>query len=143
MWARALGAYLELAVGDALGATTEFMTPSEIQRWYGLHTEICGEDWLRLVPGAVTDDTEMTLALGCLLLCMGGVVAVDIAEEFSGWMHSKPVDIGNTVRRGIMHFRETGESEVARDENSAGNGACMRCLPIALLHYHREQTTLV
>ena len=29
---RALGAYLGLAIGDALGATVEFMTPGEIAR---------------------------------------------------------------------------------------------------------------
>ena len=32
---RALGAYLGLAVGDALGATVEFMLPQEIRYKYG------------------------------------------------------------------------------------------------------------
>jgi len=45
---RALGAYLGLAVGDALDATVEFMTPKEIRAQYGAHREIIGGGWLRL-----------------------------------------------------------------------------------------------
>ncbi len=129
---RALGAYLGLAVGDSLGATTEFMTPREIQQQYGTHDSICGGGWLRLKAGEVTDDTEMSLALGDAIIAKGGVEATAAAEAFSNWMRGKPVDIGNTVRRGIIHFRATGESAVAVNEYDAGNGACMRSLPIAL-----------
>lgn len=129
---RAIGAYLGLAVGDALGATVEFMTSNEIQARYGVHDRIVGGGWLRLPVGAVTDDTGMALALGNSILQEGGVDASAVAEAFSDWMRSKPVDIGNTVRRGILHFRNTGESVVPYQEDGAGNGACMRCLPVAL-----------
>ena len=47
---RAIGAYLGLAVGDALGATTEFMTPREIRETYGVHRKIRGGGWLRDWP---------------------------------------------------------------------------------------------
>ncbi|MGM0594764.1 MAG: ADP-ribosyl-[dinitrogen reductase] hydrolase, partial [Pseudomonadota bacterium] len=129
---RATAAYLGLALGDALGATVEFMTPNEIAHQYGLHDEICGGGWLRLRPGLVTDDTTMSLALGSALISQGGVVPHVIAEHFDRWMRDKPVDIGHTVRRGILHFRRTGETEVSPNEHDAGNGACMRTLPIAL-----------
>ena len=134
---RAIGAYLGLAVGDALGATTEFMTPNEIQNEYGVHTNIIGGGWLRLKPGQVTDDTQMSLALGQSMLDNHGVVQEKVAESFSEWMRSKPVDIGNTVRRGIIHFRTTGQAQVPVNEHGAGNGACMRCLPLALF-YHQQ-----
>ncbi len=55
----------------------------------------------------------------------------DYARAFDTWMRSKPVDIGNTVRRGISHFRRTGLARVPPSED-AGNGATMRCAPIAL-----------
>ena len=54
---RALGAYLGLAIGDALGATVEFMRPREIQLQYGVHRDIVGGGWLKLARGQVTDDT--------------------------------------------------------------------------------------
>ncbi len=133
---RAVGAYLGVAVGDALGATTEFLTPREIEHKYGVHNKIIGGGWLHLKPGRVTDDTEMSLALGRAILHEGEVVAASAAEAFSEWMRTKPVDIGNTVRRGIVHFRNSGESFVPENEYDAGNGACMRSVPIALRYWN-------
>lgn len=129
---RALGAYLGLAVGDALGATVEFMTPREISHTYGSHQDICGGGWLHLKPGQVTDDTEMTLALGQAILQAGGFRAQTIAEAFDGWLKSKPVDVGHTVRRGIVRFRTHGTTSGGVDDFDAGNGAVMRALPVAL-----------
>ena len=139
---RALGAYVGLAVGDALGATTEFMTPREIQLAHGVHDEILGGGWLKLKPGHVTDDTEMSLALGQAIIDCNGVESRAVAEAFSNWMRSKPVDIGNTVRRGIIHYRSTGQSCVEQNDYDAGNGACMRSLPIALYCCHASEQTL-
>ncbi|MBI1284310.1 MAG: ADP-ribosyl-[dinitrogen reductase] hydrolase [Thiobacillus sp.] len=129
---RAIAAYLGLALGDALGATVEFMTPREIAAQYAVHDTIRGGGWLRLRPGQVTDDTTMALASGAAILQSGGVDALAIARAFDDWMRAKPVDIGNTVRRGLMHFRATGLPEVAPSEHDAGNGAAMRVLPVAL-----------
>ncbi|MBD3660699.1 MAG: ADP-ribosylglycohydrolase family protein, partial [Arenibacter algicola] len=129
---RARGAYLGLAVGDALGATVEFMTPREIRHAHGVHADIVGGGWLHLKPGRVTDDTEMSLALGDAILAEGGFRAEAIADHFDAWLKSKPVDVGNTVRRGIVRYRTHGS--VAGPENAfdAGNGAVMRTLPVAL-----------
>lgn len=129
---RGIAAYLGLAVGDALGATVEFMTPAEIRHEYGVHQHLCGGGWLKLKPGDITDDTEMSLALGDAILSAGRVEPVSVAEAFSDWMRGKPKDIGNTVRRGIVQFRRTGQTEMPASEHDAGNGACMRCLPVAL-----------
>ena len=49
---RALGAFLGVAVGDALGATVEFMTAQEIAAQYKIHNQIIGGGWLHLKPGA-------------------------------------------------------------------------------------------
>lgn len=129
---RALGAYLGLAVGDALGATVEFMTPREIQLQYGCHIDIIGGGWLKLKPGHVTDDTEMSIALGAAIISDGGFRARSIALAFDAWLKSKPVDVGHTVRRGIVRFRTQGTTQAVEDEYDAGNGAVMRVLPAAL-----------
>ncbi|AGA91932.1 ADP-ribosyl-(dinitrogen reductase) hydrolase [Thioflavicoccus mobilis 8321] len=129
---RAAAAYLGLAIGDALGATVEFMTPREIHEVHGEHRDIAGGGWLRLRKGRVTDDTEMSLVLGRTILAHGRVEPQAVAEGFSDWMRTKPVDIGHTVRRGISLYRRTGTVEVPENDYDAGNGACMRCLPVAL-----------
>lgn len=140
--ARAAGAYLGLAVGDALGATLEFLTPREIRNRHGLHRDIVGGGWLHLRRGQVTDDTEMSLALGRSILATGRVAPKAVAEAFSAWMATKPVDIGQTVRRGILHYRRNGETAVPPNEFDAGNGACMRCLPVALAYRNAAEAEL-
>ncbi|HEY0722163.1 MAG TPA: ADP-ribosyl-[dinitrogen reductase] hydrolase [Gammaproteobacteria bacterium] len=129
---RAIAAYLGLASGDALGATVEFMTPREIRSEYGVHRDIIGGGWLGLKPGQVTDDTTMSLALGEAILAARTIEPHAMGAAFDAWMRAKPVDIGNTVRRGILNFRNNGTTSVAPNDHDAGNGACMRVLPVAL-----------
>lgn len=137
---RALGAYLGFAVGDALGATVEFMTASEIADRYGVHDRIIGGGWLRLAPGAVTDDTEMALALGRSLIRYGGLDLHDLCEEFAVWLKKGPVDVGNTCRRGIRRYLTEGSVAGPFFEGDAGNGAAMRVLPLALATLGRPDT---
>ena len=129
---RSLAAYLGLAVGDALGATTEFMLPSEIRAAYGLHRHIIGGGWLRLKPGKVTDDTTMALALGDALIRERGMNAKAVADFFVEWMRSKPPDIGGTVRSGLRRYILDGSLEAPMSDQAAGNGAAMRNLPVVL-----------
>jgi ADP-ribosyl-[dinitrogen reductase] hydrolase len=132
---RALAAYLGFAIGDALGATVEFMTKGEIAAAYGVHRDIVGGGWLKLKPGQVTDDTEMTLALGRSLIRRGGFDARDVCEEFAAWLKTGPADVGNTCRRGIRRYIMHGTVEGSFSDGDAGNGAAMRILPVALATY--------
>lgn len=131
---RALGAYLGLALGDALGATVEFMTAREIAYEHGVHREIAGGGWLRLKPGAVTDDTTMTLALGDAMAGSGAWSMDAVAASFVRWFRSRPVDCGNTCRRGISRFLANGSLSAPPSEADGGNGALMRNLPVVLAH---------
>jgi ADP-ribosyl-[dinitrogen reductase] hydrolase len=141
---RAVAAYLGLAIGDALGATVEFMTPAEIRQQYGTHREIRGGGWLRLRPGQVTDDTTMSLALGRAILdCGGRVEALACARAFDAWMRAKPVDIGNTVRRNLVSFRHSGDPVAPPSAHDAGNGAAMRVLPVAIATLGAPAETVV
>jgi ADP-ribosyl-[dinitrogen reductase] hydrolase len=129
---RATAAFLGLALGDALGATTEFMTPGEIRAKYRVHHQLIGGGWLRLKPGQVTDDTEMSLHLARALIRSGRWDLPGIAEEFALWMKSRPVDIGATCRRGIREYLCNGRLEAPFNEWDAGNGGVMRMAPVAL-----------
>ncbi|MBT3066428.1 ADP-ribosyl-[dinitrogen reductase] hydrolase [Rhodoferax sp. U11-2br] len=140
---RALGAYLGLAIGDALGATVEFMRPREIAHQYGVHRDIIGGGWLKLARGQVTDDTTMSLALGEALLQAGAPALIAhahgdetltrrIGQAYVQWFKAKPVDCGNTCRRGIMRFMHEGTLSGELNPGDGGNGALMRNLPAVL-----------
>ena len=137
---RCLGAYLGLALGDALGATVEFMTPREIRQQFarqgGLHRHIVGGGWLKLRPGQVTDDTTMSLALGeALLLGHRSGRPWDttlVADGFVAWWRGRPVDCGNTCRRGIQRYLRDGSLAGPEQDGDGGNGALMRLLPAAI-----------
>jgi ADP-ribosyl-[dinitrogen reductase] hydrolase len=139
LWNRALGAFLGLAVGDALGATVEFMTAREIAARCRVHKEIIGGGWLDLKPGRVTDDTEMALALGSAAIASGGWNARAIADAFVAWMRKPPVDIGNTCRRGLTNYICTGDLCAPFGENNCGNGAAMRHLPTVFVSLASEE----
>jgi len=129
---RARAAFLGLALGDALGAAVEFMTADEIREKHGVLREIAGGGWLRLRPGQVTDDTEMSL---CLARAIDGASGFDlhaIADRLGEWLRRGPVDVGNTVRRGIRRYLHEGTLSGPPADGDAGNGAAMRMVPVAL-----------
>lgn len=129
---KARAAFMGVALGDALGATTEFMTPREIKVQFGVHDQIIGKGWLYLKPGQVTDDTEMSLWMGRAIRNSGGWDLSAIADAFAGWMKSRPVDIGSTCSRGIRNYIVNNSLEVPLNQWDAGNGALMRMVPVAL-----------
>ncbi|MGR9054240.1 MAG: ADP-ribosyl-[dinitrogen reductase] hydrolase [Gammaproteobacteria bacterium] len=129
---KALGAYLGFACGDALGATVEFMTPRRIRERYGIHRDIVGGGWLHLEPGQITDDTQMSLALGQAVIDKQGWDLASVADRFVAWFDGNPPDVGNTCRRGIERYRHNGSLEGPVRDDEAGNGACMRNLPVVL-----------
>ncbi len=130
--ARAQASFLGLALGDALGATVEFMTPAEIRAKHGVHREIVGGGWLRLRPGCVTDDTEMSLCIARAIDAAGGWDLRAIADRFVAWLRSRPIDVGSTVRKGIRRYMLEGTLEGPRHAGDGGNGAVMRMVPVAL-----------
>jgi ADP-ribosyl-[dinitrogen reductase] hydrolase len=129
---RARAAFLGLALGDALGATVEFLTPGEIRTKHGVHRDIVGGGWLDLRPGRVTDDTEMSLLLARTVVERGALDVRAVAEAFAAWLKAGPVDAGHTVRRGIRRYLADGSLEAPPSSGDAGNGAAMRMVPVAL-----------
>lgn len=129
---RAKAAFVGMAIGDALGATVEFMTVPEIKAKYGTFKDITGGGWLRLKPGQVTDDTQMALCIARAVITNQGWSLNSVAENFALWLRSKPVDCGDTCRKGIRAYMLDGRLEAEPNEWDAGNGAAMRILPVAL-----------
>ncbi|TCS81041.1 ADP-ribosylglycohydrolase family protein [Tepidibacillus fermentans] len=133
------GALFGVAVGDALGGTTEFMTPEQIQQKYGRLTEIVGGGVWNLEPGETTDDTAMTIAVAKGIIANSKDPVPAIGEEFMKWFQTNPKDVGRTVSLALEQYIETNDWELAVSKahelgngRSAGNGTLMRTLPVAL-----------
>lgn len=128
------GAIYGFAIGDAMGATTEFMSEKEIRRTYGRVHDIIGGGWLKLQPGEVTDDTQMTMCVMDAIMKMP-----DTPEEFSkycadnfiAWLKTRPKDVGGQCYRGIISLMQG--KYIERDETARGNGSLMRAMPLAVL----------
>ena len=129
---RARAAFIGMAIGDAMGATVEFLTAAEIQGKYGVFKNIIGGGWLHLKPGQVTDDTEMALCIARAIVQSQGWSLDQIARNFAAWLKSRPVDCGDTCRKGIRSYMLKGTLETQLNEWDAGNGAAMRILPAVL-----------
>lgn len=132
------GGLYGVAVGDALGGTTEFMSPGEIKAQYGYLREIIGGGVWRLAPGEVTDDTMMTLCVAEGIMEQPAEPMEPIGHRFLEWYETKPKDIGNIIRR-VFERYEGDWLEAAFYAHhdlgqSGGNGSLMRCLPVALAY---------
>lgn len=120
------------AIGDAMGATTEFMNESDIKHKYGIVDDLIGGGWLNTIPGEVTDDTQMTICvIDAIMNCDG---KIDLFEEicasnFIKWYNSNPKDVGGQCSKAINILKN---GKRIKPNNGLGNGSLMRALPCAL-----------
>lgn len=147
------GSLYGFAIGDAMGATTEFMDEVQIKKRYGEVRDIIGGGWLHLKAGEVTDDTQMTMCV-CEAIEFGfGEVRNWSYREYSSpedamlnrccnnfikWLLTNPKDVGGCCNRVISSFVRKKSAKYkawhkkADDPGSLGNGSLMRTLPIIL-----------
>ncbi|MBB6445331.1 ADP-ribosylglycohydrolase family protein [Bacillus benzoevorans] len=134
------GALFGVAIGDALGGTTEFLTKEEIERRHGVLRDVSGGGCWGLEKGETTDDTAMTMAVAKGILQNPEEPIEAIGKEFLTWYDSRPKDIGIIISTVLGTFNgnwfETAKHAHFEYLNgmSAGNGSLMRCLPAALAY---------
>lgn len=136
------GGLFGVAVGDALGATFEFMAREEILSRHGSKREMVGGGWLGLQPGEVTDDTDMTLCVARGIIASPQDPVEEIGRQFLAWYQTDPKDVGATIRTALGAYTKTGDWEQARaltwqrhGGRVAGNGCLMRTLPISFAYF--------
>ena len=146
MYTRFLGCLLGLATGDALGTTLEFCQPGTFEPI----EDMVGGGPFNLPPGYWTDDTSMALCLAESLLECDGFDPVDQIQRYTRWWREgylsstgRCFDIGNTVRRALMCFEETGEPFPGpADPWSAGNGSIMRLAPVPMFYFRDPELAI-
>ncbi|RVU25124.1 ADP-ribosylglycohydrolase family protein [Streptomyces antnestii] len=133
----ATGSLIGLALGDALGFPTEFNdVPSILAK--------CGP-WRQMAlptPAIVTDDTQMTLAVGNALRTAtdSGLLApqrmeAPLREEFTAWYRSPENNRapGNTCLQACDLLAQGKPWREASRIGSKGCGANMRVAPVGLI----------
>jgi ADP-ribosylglycohydrolase len=129
---RIRGMLLGLAIGDALGNTSEGQAPTDRAARHGeirdyLPNHLAGN---RRV-GLPSDDSQLAFWTLESLLERGELDPEDLSARFA----SRPiVGVGESMQR-FLNNRESGMSPWYRcGAESAGNGALMRIAPVVLLH---------
>src|SRR6266700_6952145 len=141
---RASGCLFGLALGDALGADTEFFSVQEILRNHPPHgpLEPPGN------PALVTDDTQMALAVGEALLqadspYTAATLEAPLRQAFIDWYHRPDnnrapgitcLTACEQLERGLPWYEATNIS-------SKGCGANMRMAPVVLLPAGKDGIT--
>ena len=136
---RVAGAFVGLAVGDALGAPVEFCRRGTFEEV----TEYRAGGKFDLPAGAWTDDTAMALCLAQSLIEEGELNAEDLLKRFSRWLEKgentstgESVGVGQNTLRTLGDFWRKGTLVAERfGSKNEGNGSLMRLSPIACHAY--------
>ena len=133
------GALLGLAVGEALGAPAEFLSPRQVAERYGVITEMLGGGCHAVAPGETTDATDMMLCLAESLAERGGFDPEDVMARYVRWFEGGPRDVSLTVRTVMLSVRAGTPWDLASrraweilGSPNSGNGSLARCAPVAL-----------
>ena len=136
---RVEGMLLGLAIGDALGNTSEGLLPGDRRARYG---EI--RDYLpnrhaegRRV-GLPSDDTQLAFRTLAQLLEDGELLPEHLAERFAA---ERIFGIGQAVAQFVFNVR-AGQPWHRAGPHSAGNGALMRIAPVLLPHLSNPSPAL-
>lgn len=149
----ATGCLLGALVGDAAGATLEFLehdpTPEEVA-WA---MSMPGGGDLQVAPGQITDDGELTLCLAQALAESKTFDLEKIARNYAKWVESHPFDMGFTTSYSLGSYREVDVSQegyAAIMKKSAlkmcigskANGSLMRNTPLGIWGHNLEASEI-
>jgi len=129
-----------LAIGDALGRETEFMSLHRIKSTYGADgiTDLPE-------PALFTDDTQMSVAIAEALVSSGDkdleTIMQTVKDEFVKWYHSpeNTRSPGRTCLTGVANMEQGTHWSKSGVAGSKGCGSAMRAAPIGYLYQHDSE----
>lgn len=143
----ALGALLGALVGDAAGATLEFLDHVPSREEVDRALTMPGGGCWHVAPGQITDDGELTIALALGLAESPCFDRERVARRYADWIESAPFDIGGTTLNSLGSFERGRWAGVARERGyaaamsgaarelcmgSKANGSLMRATPLGV-----------
>src|SRR5262245_7686138 len=89
-----LACLLGACVGDAAGVVLEFIGRKPEAAEVARAMTMLGGGFLRVAPGQITDDGELTLCLARALAASTKFDKEKIALSYADWVRSRPFDMG-------------------------------------------------
>lgn len=134
------GMLLGLAIGDALGATSEGKQPAERHDLYGeIRDYIPGRRSNFKAIGVATDDTQLSFWTLEQLIDDSGLNPDNLARKFC---KDHIIGIGGTVKGFIKNYKDRHLPWYDAGLDSLGNGALMRIAPVVLPYLHSPGSSL-
>jgi ADP-ribosylglycohydrolase len=147
--AKATGCLAGVALGDALGRATEFMTREDIRARFGWLDRFAAPPEYHPGHGdplgTITDDTEQTLIIADLLAAGGALTPEVVAAGLMRWARRRDglanPYLGPSTRRALAALLN-GTSPHETGKGGTTNGAAMRVAPIGIAHAGALEGTL-
>jgi ADP-ribosylglycohydrolase len=153
---RAIGCFMGMIVGDALGAPLEFSNlnynPTDLI--INMHNSAK----FGLMAGQWTDDTSMGLCLADSLIINHEFNPFDVMLRYIGWWNcgynnafrydytkkiKHSVGLGGNISSSLKIFMETGiDFTKSGDINTSGNGSIMRNAPIPVAYHDNPELAI-
>ncbi len=129
-YGRAEGMMLGLAIGDALGITTEGMLPARRRELHGEIRDYLPNRYVKQPIGFPSDDTQLAFWTLEQMIEDGGFIPENVARRLC---QDRIFGIGRTVKAFIRNHK-AGKPWYECGPQSAGNGALMRIAPMVIPH---------
>lgn len=145
-----LGLLFGGVIGDAFGARYEFNNAQKINKMLIVdkHQQngLLGGGPFNLMPGQVTDDSEMALTLIHALQNNNGLFDQNnVAKNYIAWRNSKPFDIGKTICTALSNAKTCEDVIKNSQQNrySLSNGCLMRIWPLMYYYYDKPDKEII
>ena len=134
------GMLLGLAIGDALGATTEGQKPAERRNRFGeIRDYVPGRRSGFKTVGVATDDTQLSFWTLEQLIDDRGLDPDNLARKFC---RHRIIGIGGTTQTFLTNYKDKHLPWYKAGVDSLGNGALMRIAPIVLPYLRSPHPSL-
>jgi ADP-ribosylglycohydrolase len=134
------GMLLGVAIGDALGATTEGKSPEKRHQRYGEITDyIAGEHSGYKPIGMPTDDTQLTFWTLKQLIADNGLIPDNLAKRFC---KHHIIGIGHATTNFVINYKDIHKPWYRAGTDALGNGSLMRISPIIIPHLKKPQKSM-
>lgn len=138
---RAYACLAGLAIGDALGMPTEFLTPGQISEHFGwVEDFVPSPEWHPhscMRPGEITDDTGQALAIARAYGQNGTLGLNAVIRELTNWAEGMPEEkyevlVGPSTSRALEAIK-SGTHPEKSGASGKTNGGSMRVAPVGIV----------